>query len=108
MLAKPHSLRRKVIGVVALGLLLYVGLYWLCSRVLAERPGDLWAFFEAPAGLHSVERMQRYRYPGLTLWEGWKCWEQWPSTFFRPCIVVDEYLTGKRYLLTHNRTVCFN
>lgn len=99
---------RKILCGVVVALLLYIGAYALCSRVLAESPGDLWSFFEAPAGLHSLERMQRYRYPGLTLWEGWQRWERVPSTLFRPCIVVDEHFTGKRYLLTHTGTVCFN
>jgi hypothetical protein len=108
MIAKPHNLRRTIIVVAALGLLLYVCAYCLCSRVLAEFPGERWAFFQPPAGLHNTHVQHRYRFPGLTLWEGWKCWERVPSTFFRPCIVVDEYLTGKRYLLTHKGTICFN
>jgi hypothetical protein len=91
-----------------LTLTLYFASYLVCSRCFAWRGNRLWSFFPPPAGLVTFELKARYRAFGSTPWEGWQHVESIPGIFFRPCIRIDDTLTGRTYLPTYTGIVCFN
>jgi hypothetical protein len=97
--------KQAVLVTCFLAVFVYVASYLVWSRWDGNR---LWSFFRPPAGLMSLDLAARYRLFGPTAWEGWKRVESIPGTVFRPCIVVDECLSGRTYLPTYNGTVCFN
>ena len=91
-----------------LALAVYVTSYLVWSRSYAWNGNRLWSFFPPPAGLVSSGLKVRYRTFGRTAWEGWQRVESIPGAVFRPCIVVDDYWSGRTYLPTYSGTVCFN
>jgi hypothetical protein len=102
---------KQVVRVAILAFLvltIYIASYLVWSRSFAWGGNRLWSFFPPPAGLVSFELKDRYRWFGQTPWEGWKHVESIPGTLFRPCIVVDECLSGRTYLPTYRSIVCFN
>jgi hypothetical protein len=86
----------------------YVASYFVWSRCFRWDGGRLWSFFPPPAGLMSLDLPGRYRPFGQTPWDGWKRVEGIPGTVFGPCIVVDDYWSGRTYLPTYSGLVCFN
>lgn len=89
-------------------LLLYLTSYFVWSRCFAWGGGRLWSFSQPPAGLIGLDVAARYRLFGDTAWEGWERVESIPGTFFSPCILVDQWLTGRTYLPSYQGAVCFN
>ena len=92
----------------ALVLLCYVASYAAWSRSAAWRSGKHWAFYTPPRGLINLDVVAQYRSPGLTLEEGWRKQERFPGLLYRPCILIDDALTGNRYLPMNTAAVCFN
>jgi hypothetical protein len=92
-------------GFIAI-LVLYLTSYLVWSRCFACR-APLWSFFQPPAGLMSMDLPDRYRPFGATPWEGWDRVESIPGTFYSPCILVDDWLTGNTYLPTCGKMVAF-
>jgi hypothetical protein len=86
----------------------YVDTYLVWSRFFSWDGGGQWSFFPPPAGLMSLSLPRRYRQFGQTPWEGWERVEAIPGTIFAPCIVVDDYWSGRTYLPTYRGSYCFN
>jgi hypothetical protein len=100
-----RSKRFILVGCLA-AFILYLASYFVWTRCFTSG-GHLWSFFRPPAGLMSVDLPERYRPFGATPWEGWQRVESIPGTLFYPCILVDDWLTGKTYLPTYRGMVCF-
>jgi hypothetical protein len=89
-------------------LLVYCATYLVWSRCLAWRSGTLWCFYPPPKGLTSVNLTVLYYSPRMSPEEVWERQESLPRMFFRPCIVVDELLTGRMYLPTYEGAISWN
>ena len=100
--------KRAILMSFLLAATVYVASYFVWSRCFRWDGGRLWSFFPPPAGLMSLDLPGRYSPFGPTSWDGWKRVESIPGTVFGPCIVVDDYWSGRTYLPTYSGLVCFN
>jgi hypothetical protein len=78
----------------------YAGTYLAWSRYPSWNHGPLWSFYPPPESPASADLLDRYRAAGRSADEGWRRWEELPERLFRPCIWLDERLTGRTYLPT--------
>ncbi len=105
-------MKRKIAIGVGVSLTIYVAVFLSWSRSqtwITTGPTPLWSFYNPPAGLLDLDDVRRhYTVPGRDRMHVWRERERIPGLIFRPCILVDELLTNRRYYPLSHTLVCFN